>query len=173
MSAYLAQVIIHPRGHHRRVDQPRGNAVDSYSIGAMIGGHGHRQSNHGSFRGSVGRTAVGPQSRYRRYINDATAITAFNHLGDGVFAAQDNALDVDRHHKVPVLFANLQHSASPGDTHIVVQDVQPPVTLHSRIHHAPAIISINHVALKHRRLAAFLPNHSQGLLSPLKHRVCQ
>ena len=113
-----------------------------------------------------GGTAVGPQAGYGGYVDDGPAVR-LDHPGNGVPARQDDALDVDRHHIVPVLLADFHHGTPPRDPHVVVQDVQAAVSLDGRLHHAAAVLGRAKVGLEYRCLAPLLPDHGEGLLGPL------
>ena len=113
-----------------------------------------------------------PESGDGRDVDDGSAAALF-HVGYRGPAGENHAFHVDRYDTVPVVLANVHHRSPHGHPHVVIQDIEAPISLHGCVRHRLTIIAAGHVALEHRGLSPLFLNHPLRLLSPLQRRVNQ
>ena len=94
--------------------------------------------------------------------------------GIGVFGAQEHAVDVDRHQRVPVLLLGGHHIAADTVARIVDQDVETTVSRHLGVHHSLHSRALADVDGEGRRLVAETLGHlrSLGAIEIRHHDAC-
>src|SRR6266540_4472577 len=93
------------------------------------------QEAHRAFRGGVRSGTIGtPDQPGSRGDVDDGAAPSLPQSGDGVFRPEKDALDVDRHNAVPVVFGRLLDPFADENPGIVHQDIELAIAPHRRVY---------------------------------------
>src|SRR5712664_2767518 len=141
------------RFHHRWA-----NAIHTDLFMRVIDRHGFRQHGHAAFRRTIRRSILHcKKPQHRANINDRSP-AAFSKLPQHRPRHQERPLYIDRHHPVPLFFADPLHRRYMQRSCIVHQHIQPPESLHGSFHRALDVPRAGHIAL-----------HRQSRPAPLLH----
>ena len=94
-------------------------------------------------------------------------------MGQGVLAGQEHAFQVDIQDPVPGFFADFNRSAVCPQSDVVIQDVDPAVSLDTFLHQALAVAGFGHISLEDKAIPAFLIDGVLGLFSGLRIQINQ
>src|SRR5213592_3279346 len=91
--------------------------------------------------------------------------------GTAYLPRQHDALDVDGHYAIPLLFGDFQHVGAHRYADVVIEDVEPAIALDRSLHHRLAVGRLRHVGTQRRGGAAFLENGVDRLARPVFHGI--
>src|SRR4030095_8453850 len=120
--------------HHLSVNRTRMHRVAADLVFGVLDGGRLGKESYRAFRGGVRRGAIGTsdQSGCRGDVDDGAA-TRLPHSGDGVLRPEEDALDIDRHNAVPVVFGRLLDPFADENPGIVHQDIELAISPHRSV----------------------------------------